>query len=91
MSSARCACPHFLIISFKLADMFAVLILLRVNTEVTTSAQRLWDDIFAGEIFRARDVFITIILNLGEVYLLGLAIRCLRAVSVNFFIFFAQN
>ena len=44
--AARCVPFYF---------FFASLILLRVNVEVTTSAQRLWDDVFASEIFHARD------------------------------------
>src|SRR6267378_2235821 len=66
---------------------FAVLMLLSVNMEFTEVAHRLWAEVCAGDISRMRDVFVRVAWNLGEAFLLGLAIRRLeRAVRIPYFL-----
>ena len=86
ISSQLCALPgaSHLLFSFFLA-------LIRVNAEFVYFVHRFCADISASDIFRVQDVFVPIALNLGEAFLLGLAIRRpRRAVSIVFF-FLAQN
>src|SRR6266581_4079308 len=66
--------------------VFAVLMLLRVNTEFTEVAHRLCVEVCAGDISCMQHVFVHVAGNLGEAFLLGLAIRHLeRAVSFPYF------
>jgi len=66
--------------------VFAVLMLLRVDTEFTEVVHRLCVEVCAGDISRMQHVFVRVAGNLGEAFLLGLAIRHLeRAVSFPYF------
>ncbi len=68
-------------------SFFAVLMLLSVNMEFTEVAHRLWAEVCAGDISRMRDAFVRVAWNLGEAFLLGLAIRRLeRAVRFPYFL-----
>ena len=66
------------------------LALIRVNAEFVHFVHRFCADISASDIFRVQDTFVPIALNLGEAFLLSLAIHLRRAVSIVFF-FLAQN
>jgi len=60
--------------------------LLRVNTEFTEVAHRLCVEVCAGDISCMQHVFVHVAGNLGEAFLLGLAIHHLeRAVSFPYF------
>ena len=51
--------------------------------EFTPLARKVFADVCAGDTFRMRDAFVRVALNLGEVFLLGLAIRQLRKMVRN--------
>jgi len=63
-----------------LVRFFALLILLRVNVEFAEFTHRPCADVCAGNVFRVQDAFVRVALDLGEGFLLGLAIRRLRRV-----------
>jgi len=57
--------------------------------EFISLARKVFADVCAGNIFCMRDAFVRVALNLGEVFLLGLAIRQLRkTVSSDCFLLF---
>lgn len=71
---------------------FAVLMLLRVKLESKEVAQRLCAEFGAGDMPRMKDAFVCVAWNLGEAFLLGLAIRHLeRAVRFLFLLFLMFN
>ncbi len=61
--------------------------LLSMNVEFMEVAHRLCAEVCAGDVSRMRDVFVRVAWNLGEAFLLGLAIRHLeRAVRILHFL-----